>query len=80
MENKFNLLPDSGLPIEAEVERHIENLVNKCRTSLASIWEDRGETEAFRSDFCELMRKVFTERYGSRFEEQIRLRRGNETH
>ena len=71
-------LPDSGLPIEEEVKRNIEPLIEELRLKMRDEWDKEDMSEKYRDYICSLFREEFTERLGPLFEAKIEEGRGHE--
>ncbi|MBN2527759.1 MAG: hypothetical protein JXR76_15320 [Deltaproteobacteria bacterium] len=75
MKKGLKLLSDSGLPVEQEAERNVEEIVQSCRADLESMWNEKGmsaKTQYFR---LQIIRRVVTKDLKSAFEEEIKKRR-----
>ena len=78
------LLPDSGLPIEKEVDRtfeacvDIDEMMNNFRERMASKWDKRGENVQFRDAFCQSTQRVLIEAVRHHLVERIVKRRGKD--
>ena len=76
--NQTQLLPDSGLPIEKEVERNIDAFLEGVKKKTEIKWDNMGVEQGNRDFICELTRDVLLERLAPTLEEQIRERREND--
>ena len=75
------LLPDSGLPIDEEVQRNLDALydteafIRDFRQLIESKWDTQGESEEFREVFCRNLKEVFPQLVGPHLKKRIESRR-----
>ena len=73
--DQIKLLPDSGAPIEQEVERNIGDIFNECRNSIETTW-DRNEFDGkYRNQILSALHQVLKKEIGPLVENEIQLRR-----
>ena len=73
------LLPDSGLPIDKEVERNIDSLLRDFLPDLKSKCEISGMTKKYLHSYLKMFREVALEKLGPVFEKEIIKLRTNES-
>ena len=74
----INLLPDSGLPIEEEVNRNVDDVFSECKKNIWASWERKHLDKNDSKQIFDALRTILKEQISPLFREAIQVRRNND--